>query len=119
MSVIDQVTSHFRNKLAGNLGSIDVPEWGEKGKSLKIYFKGATSPKVQERLAKLVNESKPIEAAVEALIIRSLDEDGNKMFKSVAHKTMLMTECDVDVLIRVIGEINNTSSIDSEDVLGN
>ena len=56
---------------------------------------------------------KPIEATVQALIIRALNEDGTPMFKSV-HKTELMNHSDVDVLIRVVGEINNFQAVDQD-----
>ena len=35
------------------------------------------------------------------------------MFKSV-NKTELMNHCDVDVLIRVVGEINNFQAVDQD-----
>lgn len=118
MNPIDAIVDHYKNQLAGGLGFVDVPEWGSDDQPLRIYFKGATNPHTQEKLAKLFNESKPIEAAVEALIIRALFEDGSKMFKP-GHRTQLMRECDVDVLIRVVGEINNYQSVDQDEVLGN
>ena len=69
--------------------------------------------KTQEILSKLFSEKKPIEATVQALIIRALNEDGTPMFKSV-NKTELMNHCDVDVLIRVVGEINNFQAVDQD-----
>ena len=84
---------------------------------MKIYFKSATTPRTQERLAKLFNDQKPIEAAVEALIIRALDENGEPMFK-MGDKIEIMNESDVDVIIKTVGEINNYQEIDI-DSLGN
>ena len=113
MSALEAVTGHYRNQLAGGLQSIDVPEWQVDGKPLVIWFKPATNPKTQEILSKLFSEKKPIEATVQALIIRALNEDGTPMFKSV-NKTELMNHCDVDVLIRVVGEINNFQAVDQD-----
>ena len=89
MSAIEAVTGHYRNQLSGGLQSVEVPEWEVDGKPLVIWFKPTTNPKTQETLSKLFNEKKPIEATVQALIIRALNEDGTPMFKSV-HKTELM-----------------------------
>ena len=114
----ENVLRHFRQKLAGGLGSVLVPEWGdENGTPMKIFFKSETNPRTQERLAKLFNDQKPIEASVEALIIRALDENGEALFK-MSDKTELMNEADIDVIIRVIGEINNYQEIEV-DSLGN
>ena len=118
MSAIESIKAHYRSKLAGGLGSVDVPEWGTETEPLRIWFKSATNPKTQEKLAKLFNESKPIEAAVEALVIRALNEDGTAMFVP-ANRRELMNHCDVDILIRVIGEINNFQQVDQDVVLGN
>ena len=118
MGAIENITNHYRSKLAEGLGSIDVPEWGTEAEPMRIWFKSATNPKTQEKLAKLFNESKPIEAAVEALIIRALTEDGSAMFVS-ANRRELMNHCDVDILIRVVGEINNYQAIETDEILGN
>jgi hypothetical protein len=118
MGAIENITNHYRSKLAGGLGSIDVPEWGTETEPLRIFFKSATNPKTQERLAKLFSESKPVEAAVEALYIRALNEDESPMFVS-ANRRELMNHCDVDVLIRVVGEINNFQAVETDEILGN
>ena len=118
MNPIEGIIGHYKNQLAGGLGFVDVPEWGNENEPLRIWFKSATNPLTQEKLAKLFNESKPVEAAVEALIIRALNEDGSKMFKP-GHRVQLMRECDVDILIRVVGEINNYQAIETDEVLGN
>jgi len=118
MGAIDNITNHYRTKLAEGLGSVEVPEWGTEAEPMRIWFKSATNPKTQEKLAKLFNESKPLEAAVEALVIRALNEDGSAMFNS-ANRRELMNHCDVDVLIRVIGEINNFQAIETDEILGN
>lgn len=117
MNAKERILAHFREKLAGGLGFVEVPEWGEPDIPFKIYFKSATNPRTQERLAKLFNDQKPIEASVEALIIRALDEKGEPLFK-MSDKTEIMNESDIDVIIKVIGEINNYQKIEV-DSLGN
>ena len=118
MSAIESIKAHYRSKLAGGLGSVDVPEWGTEKEPMRIWFKSATNPITQERLAKLFSESKPVEAAVEALYIRALNEDESPMFVS-ANRRELMNHCDVDVLIRVVGEINNFQAVETDEILGN
>ena len=118
MNPLEGIIGHYKNQLAGGLGFVDVPEWGSDDQPLRIWFKSATNPMTQEKLAKLVNESKPIEAAVEALIIRALNEDGTRMFKP-GHRVQLMRESCVDTLIKVVGEINNYQHVDQDEVLGN
>ena len=113
MSAIEAITGHYRNQLSGGLQSVEVPEWEVDGKPLVIWFKPTTNPKTQETLSKIFSEKKPIEATDQALIIRALNEDGTPMFKSV-HKTELMNHSDVDVLIRVVGEINNFQAVDQD-----
>ena len=50
MSIVDRIESDFRNKLAGELSSIDVPEWGENGTPLKIYWKPLLNFKSQGKI---------------------------------------------------------------------
>jgi hypothetical protein len=47
-----------------------------------------------------------------------LNEDGTAMFVP-GNRRELMNHCDVDILIRVIGEINNFQQVDQDEVLGN
>ena len=118
MSAIDNITRHYREKLSGGLASIDVPEWSDGKKPFRIFFKSATNPRIQERIAKLSTQQKFVEAAVETLLIRALNEDGSPMFNN-ANKQELMNECDVDVLIRVVREINEYSAVEADTLEGN
>ena len=99
--VIERATAHFRNQIAGEMKSIEVPEW-----ECKIYFKTASSLKEEGRILELSQQGKSVEALVESLVIRSRNEDGSKMF-SIGDKATLLNEVDPKVLIRVVGEMNN------------
>ena len=118
MNPIDNITRHYREKLSGGLASIEVPEWSDGKKPFRIFFKAATNPRIQERIAKLSTQQKFVEAAVETLLIRALNEDGSSMFNN-ANKQELMNECDVDVLIKVVRDINEYSSIEAQAIEGN
>jgi hypothetical protein len=101
--VIQKATAHFREKLNAGLNSIEVPEWQSK-----IYFKPSTTLKEQSRLIELAQQGKTVEALVETLIVKARNEDGTKMF-TVGDKVTLMNEVDPSIIIRIVGEINETS----------
>jgi hypothetical protein len=101
--VLEQATKHFRNKIGGELKSIHVPEW-----DCKIYFKSGITLKEQSKLIELAQQGKTVEALVESLIVKARNEDGSKMF-TVVDKVTLMNEVDPQVVIRVVGEINEAT----------
>ena len=100
-SALDKATSHFRTKLGGELKLIQVPEW-----ELAIYFKETITLKEQSKLIELATGGKTTEALVETLITKARNIDGSKMFLPT-DKVVFMNEVDPQVLIRVVGEINN------------
>ena len=101
MSIVDRIESDFRNKLAGELSSIDVPEWGENGTPLKIYWKPLLNFKSQGKIYALINEGKTSEAVCQTLITRALDEDGNPMFKQHEMEKLLRFS-DPNVISRIV-----------------
>jgi hypothetical protein len=108
--VIEKATSHFRTKLGADMKSIHVPEWDSK-----VWFKTTITLKEQSRLIELASAGKQVEALCESLIVKARNEDGTKMF-SPADKVVLMNEVDPQVIIRVVGEINNAADEDSGDM---
>ena len=101
MSVIEKAAAQFRERLNGELRSIDVPEWSEKDKPFKVYFKPLINFKAQEKIYALVNAGKASEAICQTLIIRALDIDGKNLFRQHDLQT-LMHESDPDVVGRII-----------------
>lgn len=111
VSVLDRATAHFRNKISGDMQHVFVPEW-----DCKIYFKNSITLKEQSKLIELTSQGKTVEALVETLILKARNEDGSKMFNMV-EKTVFMNEVDPNVIIRVVGEINQAASeVDLETV---
>jgi hypothetical protein len=110
--VLDRATAHFRNKISGAMRKVNVPEW-----ECDIYFKEATSLKEEGRVLELSQQGKTIEALVESLVVKARNEDNTKMF-SMPDKITLMNEVDPQVLIRVIGEMNqvNMEGLDASSV---
>lgn len=101
MTVLDNATKHFRTQLSAALESVQVPEW-----ETKIYFKTTLTLKEQTKLIELAQAGKTTEALVETLITKARNEDGTKMFQT-SDRVVFMNEVDPQVLIRVVGEINN------------
>jgi hypothetical protein len=102
--VLDNATSHFRNKISADMKFVVVPEWDNQ----KIFFKNAITLKEQSKLIELASQGKQVEALVESLIVKARNEDGTKMF-SIVDKVTLMNEVDPNVIIRVVGEINSAN----------
>lgn len=99
-NIMDNATKHFSEQLSGGLLSIEVPEW-----DATIWFKPAFTFAQQEKIIQLSNDGKMVEALVETLIVRALDKDGKKVFTH-ASKTRLMNQVDPNIIIRVVGEMN-------------
>ena len=97
---LDNITTHYRSKISGEMSSIYVEEW-----DLKIYYKKTATLSEQTRVIELAQKGNTVEALVATLIMKARNEDGTKMFKP-ADKTVFMNESDPDVLIRVVGEMN-------------
>lgn len=97
---LENVTTHYRNKISGEMSSIYVEEW-----DLKIYYKKTATLKEQTKVIELAQKGQTVEALVETLLMKARNEDGTKMFKP-ADKQVFMNESDPDVLIRAVGEMN-------------
>lgn len=102
--ILEKATAHFRNKLSNEMQSIYVPEW-----DAKIYFKAVNTLKEESKLVELAQQGKTVEALVETLIIKARNEDGSKMF-NMPDKITFMNEVDPQVVIRVVGEMNQANS---------
>lgn len=100
---MEKITAHFRNKIAGSQKSIDVPEW-----DLTIYYKTTNTLEAEGRLVELAQKGKTIEALVETLITKAMDENGKPLFNKM-DKITFMHEVDPSVLIRVVGEMNSAN----------
>lgn len=107
-SILENATTHFRNKISGEMKMIEVPEW-----DCKIWFKTSNTLSEEGKVMRLAQEGKTIEALVETLIMKSRNEDGTKLFRP-ADKSVFMNEVDPTVLIRVVGEMN--ALVDEYDV---
>lgn len=101
MSVIDNAKGHFKERLAGGLNKVTVPEWKSD-----VYFKPAYPFAVEQTIIRLQSEGKTVEALVETLIQKALDPEGKPLFTKF-DKNSLMHDVDPNVIIRVCAEINS------------
>jgi hypothetical protein len=109
--VLEKATSHFRERLSGELKSIEVPEWG-----CKIFFKDVNTLREESKIVELAQQGKTVEALVQTLVIKARNEDGTKMF-SEADKMVLMNEVDPNVIIRACNEMSTAIAVQTlEDV---
>jgi hypothetical protein len=100
MKLIERVAAHFD---APGVQSVEVPEWGEEGKPLVIYWKPITLQEKQ-RLATVGMEQGMVVRLVEALIIKALDAEGNKLF-DLADKATLLRRADPEVVARIVTQM--------------
>jgi len=101
MSVMENAKGHFKERLAGGLLKVTVPEWKSD-----VYFKPAYPFAVEQNIIRLQSEGKTVEALVETLISKALDPEGKPLFTKF-DKTGLMHDVDPNVIIRVCAEINS------------
>lgn len=119
-NVLEKAKQHFRNVISGEgLRHIDVPEWGDNGQPLKIYFKPlpALSIKQYSRFIELGTQQ-TVEAFVEMLILRCLDSEGRALFKPMDKTEMLrhispIVVCDI---IKLMSEKEREEPLDMDTV---
>ena len=104
MRVLENIKSHYRSKLSGELQKITVPEW-----KTDIYYKSAHSFAVESKVIELQQAGKTVEALVESIILKALTPDGKPMFGKF-DKNALMHEADPNVLMRIAAVLNATTS---------
>ena len=91
--VLDKAKSHFAEIVNKGMESLDVPEWGTTyiGKTGGLNFAS------QAKVIELQQAGKTAEALVEMLLMRALDENGKRMFKT-AEKIVIMNKVDRKML---------------------
>jgi hypothetical protein len=113
--MLEKAKTHFKHILdSEGLQCIVVPEWGDKNQPAKIYFKpmSALPVKTYSRLVELGSQQ-TVEAFIDILILRCLDESGKPLFKAIDKTEMLreispIVVCDI---IRQMGEAEKETSV--------
>jgi len=104
--MLEKAKAHFKTVLANEgLHYVLVPEWGEGDKPAKIYFKpmAALPVKTYSRLVELGSQQ-TVEAFVDILILRCLDETGKPLFKAM-DKTEMLREISPIVVCEIIRQM--------------
>jgi hypothetical protein len=114
MSVLEKATAQFRDLMSGELQFVEVPEWGEPDKPLRIYYKPAINFIAQGKILSLFKQDKDNEAVLQSLIIKALDVDGNNIFKQTDMQSLLR-EVDTDVVNRILEDMA-TNIVDAEEL---
>ena len=100
MSILDKASKHYKEQLKEGLHEIDVPEWDSK-----IYYRKTFNFATQGKVFQLSNDGFMVDALVETLVQRGLKKDGSNAFRP-ADRIRLMNEVDPNIIIRIVGEIN-------------
>ncbi len=106
MSVIDNAKKHFAEQ---DVRVIEVPEWGEDDKPLRIFSK----PLTLAETSKLYKMSKEDDLTMMAyvLIYKALDENGDKLF-DLGDKNALLNSVDREILISVATQIMGQETLE-------
>jgi hypothetical protein len=108
MSVMLNAQKHFKSKISGGLEKTEVPEW-----NTTVYFRPTATLKETEAVVKLHQSGQIMESLATVLVLRALDEEGNRLFKQV-DMFELMNSVDPEVVIRVATDIMNSEPSQDE-----
>lgn len=103
-SIKQKALAHFKAKIAGNLFKYHVDEW-----DCDVYYRATASMATEAKIMNLTQQGKTAEALVESIVLKALDEDGNRIFRDV-DRPELLNETDPQVLIKVAGILNNANA---------
>lgn len=99
-SIIGRAVDHYKSK---PLKRIEVPEWGDDEGPLVIFAEPFTL-RDQAKIATITKNQPESEVLAELLIMKCIDESGNKLF-SIEDKPALRTQVDAQVVARVATQI--------------
>ncbi len=117
-TLLENAKQHFHGILLGQgLHCIEIPEWGEKDKPAKIYFRplAALPVHIYSKVVAL-GLQQTVEAFVDILILRCLDENAQPVFRAVDRTEMLRNISPVAVcsIIRQMSEADSLEQADKD-----
>lgn len=117
LSIINNATRHLKEGRK-DLMCIEVPEWGDDSGPAKIYYYPVISCADKARVLQ-AHESDPVDALIMTLIVRGLDENGERLFRP-PQRQQLRRVLDAKVVARIVTEMEGETDDPSlEDALGN
>ncbi len=103
-TIIERAFKQYKTKMAGTtLLSVEVPEWpDDNGLPSVLYFRPASALRFREfsRFLDLARQQS-VEAALDILMLRALDEQQNPLFKP-AQRAELIRSLDPEVVLKII-----------------
>jgi hypothetical protein len=99
-SIIGRATDHYKQK---PLKRIEVEEWGDDEGPLVVFAEPFTL-RDQAKISTITKNQPESEVLAELLIMKLIDEDGNKIF-SIEDKQLLRTQVDAQVVARIATQI--------------
>lgn len=121
-TLLERATKQYKEKMvAAKILSIEIPEWpDEHGQPSVIYFKPANTMRFRDfgRFLELARQQS-VEAALDIIILRVLDENQNPIFKP-AQRAELIRSLDPQVILKIIKRMGEQDDLYSseQDELG-
>ncbi len=115
-TLLEQAKTHFRDLIQGQgLHCIEIPEWGEKDKPAKIYFRPLAALPVHT-YSKVISFGlqQTVETFIDILILRCLDEQAQPLFRSVDRTEMLRSISPV-VVCNIIKQMSEIDGLEHDD----
>jgi hypothetical protein len=110
MGVIERAKAHYQNQ---PIKEIIVPEWADDdGQPFTFYCRPFTLQD-QGKLQFAVKNQSEADALAEVLVLKALDNDGNKIFQ-IGDKAALRGQVDASVLARIANQIMGSNAEDLE-----
>ncbi len=106
MSIFEDAKNHWKGS---GLRKIEVPEWANSAGEPAIIYFWPLNMKEKRKLKEMVDKGNTIEAPVDFLISKALDENGHPIFDP-GKKLEIMSGMDPDVIERVAQQMMVTAS---------
>ena len=109
MNITDKISKHYQSSIGGELKKMHVEEW-----DCDIFYRTTYPFKTEAKVIELQSQGKTVEALVESLITKALDQNGKRLFHD-ADRVKLMNEADPNVIVRLCTVINNAKLTETQD----
>lgn len=111
--VLAKAVEHFKS-VESELKELHVEEW-----DTTIYYKNKSAFRDQSAIMQLHQQGKVVEALVETIIVKALDQTGKKMFQP-AERVILLNQVDPEILVKIATELNKVEDdYDLDDTIKN
>lgn len=98
---------------AEQLRHVDVPEWGEKDKPFRVYFRTLLAVDM-DLLSSLGKEGEYGTNTARVVAMKALDADGNRLFPNSGDTYELATKADFVVLRRISDAIQASAPSEAQ-----